>query len=139
MNQLARIRQIDTQDASFLELVGDLPRQVKHFKARSIGITANALAKMRIPQHKQHHIATFFAELDTVSDKLFEEHDCRSIALSVHAAAKAKAQAPDLFANLDRSADWFLQNGNPQDIANSVWACATLGVNAPKLFDVLDK
>ena len=121
MSQLARIRSLDTQDATLLELVGDLPQKLKHFDARCMATTANSLAKMRIPKHKRYLTVNFFAELDMVSDILFEKQDCRYIALAVHASAKAKTPAPNLFANLDRNADWFLLNGNPQYISNSVW------------------
>ena len=64
MSQLARIRQLDNRNASLLELLNDLPQQLKHFKARNIGTTANALAKMRIPKQKRYLTVEFFAALD---------------------------------------------------------------------------
>ena len=103
MSQLARIRQLDNRNASLLELLNDLPQQLKHFKARNIGTTANALAKMRIPKQKRYLTVEFFAALDNVCDRLFEEQDCQSIALSAHASAKAKVPAPKLFECLDRN------------------------------------
>ena len=51
----------------------------------------------------------FFAGVDEVCDRLFEEQNCKMIALSTHASAKAKVPAPKLFACLDRNADWLLQ------------------------------
>ena len=138
MSQLAPIRHLDTRDATLLELLSDLPQQLKHFRARSIGNTANALAKMRVPKPERHLILEFFAQLDKVSDRLFQEQDCQNIALSAYASAKSNAPTPNLFANLNHHAEWLLREGNPQSIANSVWACGTLRVKAPKLFKGLD-
>ena len=80
MSQLARIRHVDTKNATFLELVGDLPQQLKRFNARAIGSTANALAKLRVPKHKRHLTLEFFAELDRLNEILFEERNYLTIA-----------------------------------------------------------
>jgi len=119
--------------ARLLALADQTSRQVRAFDARSVALTAHALASLSPSGSVQH----LWTDLEGVALARKGDFKPKELADTAWALATAGRTAPALFAAIALEAARRVRRFSPQELASLAWAFATAGHAAPALFDAI--
>ena len=143
ISQLARIRELDKEDPTFVRFTEELANLVEEKGVHGVGFReisniVHAIGRMSLRTKPSKRIMKLVIQPENAK-AIVSNGSTQDVANICWSMGRQKGSHFGLFFDeMERRSTWLVVEGGSQAVSITAWACAKLGIQSPKLFSRIE-